>query len=166
MFSSDCNSVLKLRLTRQNEMQFHVQSHTGSGRGYSLSTHGIRRKWLLWGSHWGLFVRFQTDLNTVPCWDHLLSRQMLAERVEGSPLLQSHLWWARKWEIADRWEWECGVFWGFVIWSAQMRDVLMSCFQTYGGVDFHKVIVHYFDSDDSFLLYRIHLRSSCSVGRD
>lgn len=117
MFSRDCNFVLKLRLTRQNVMQFHVQSHTGSGRGYSLSTHGIRRKWLLWGSHWGLFVRFQTDLNTVPCWDHLLSRQMLAERVEGSPLLQSHLWWARNWEIADWWKWECGIFFEVLLYE-------------------------------------------------
>lgn len=100
-FSSDCNFILKLRLTRWNVMQFHVQSHTGSGRGYNLSTHEIRRKWLLWDSHWGLFVRFQRDLNTIPCWDHLLSRQMLAERVVGSPLLQSHLWLARKWETVE-----------------------------------------------------------------
>ena len=166
MFSCDCNFVLKMRLTRQNVMQFHVQSHTGSGRGYSLSTHGIRRKWLLWGSHWGLFARFQTDLNTVPCWDHLLSHQMLAERVEGSPLLQSHLWWARKWEIADRWKWECGDFLRLCYLKYSMRNVLMSCFQTYGGVNFHKVIVYYFDIDDLFLLYWIHSRSSCSVGRD
>lgn len=106
LFLCDCKSLLKLRLTRWNVMQFHVQMHTGSGRGYNLSIHEIRRKWLLWGSHWGLYVRFQTDLNTVPCWDHLLSRQMLAERVEGSPLLQSHLWWSRKWETADWWKWE------------------------------------------------------------
>jgi len=42
----------------------------------------------------------------------------------------------------------------------------MSCFHIYGGVNFHKVIVRYFDIDDLFLLYWIRLRSSCSVGRD
>jgi len=42
----------------------------------------------------------------------------------------------------------------------------MSRFQTYGRVNFHKVIVNDFDMDDLFLLYWIHLGSSCSVGRD
>jgi len=42
--SSDYNFIMRLKLTRWNVMQFHVQLHTDSVRDYNLSIHEIRRK--------------------------------------------------------------------------------------------------------------------------
>jgi hypothetical protein len=60
-------------------------------------------------------------------------------------------------EVGDRRLMKVGV-WG-ILRLGYMKYSNEECFnvifQTYGGVNFHEVIVHYFDIDDLFLLYWI-----------